>query len=197
MRNICYNGVMKKVLIPLTVLLYLSVFCTFAALIVIMVNEEQVFIPRILIIVSLALLLPILALEIINIFSVLSGFKAPRPNTFKTVMAFKIALVPYYVLNFAVCCVFAVCAVVPALFIIVTAAMVAAVVFTYFTVVSTSLHNVAFIWHMYKCGSITFLQTAAHVVLHFIFIADVIDAIFLYMNYSKKPLEAEGEEIWS
>ncbi len=188
---------MKKILIPLTILLYLSVFCTLAALVVIMVSEEEVVIPRILIIVSLGLLLPVLALEIVNLIYAALGLNTPRPNTFKTVMAFKIALVPYYVFNFIVCCFFAICAIVPALFLIVTAAMVVAVIFTYFSVVSTSLHNIAYIFHMYKCGRLNILQTVAHIVLHLIFVADLVDSIYLFVNYNKTPLNAVGEEIWS
>ena len=130
------------------------------------------------------------------VFSVISIFKGEYDLS-KTVRNVKLALIPWYVLNFAMCIIMVALMFNPFLMVGIPVLVAIAMGLTYFFMLGTSLPNVAyylrkvFVTKEEKATKARVLT----VILHFIFCLDVIGAI-LFLRQNKKaeiPSDAEIE----
>ena len=128
------------------------------------------------------------------VLSVISIFKGEYDLS-KTVRNVKLALIPWYVLNFAMCIIMVALMFNPFLMLGIPVLVAIAMVLTYFFMLGTSLPNVAyylrkvFVTKEEKATKARVLT----VILHFIFCLDVIGAI-LFLRQNKKAEIPQIEE---
>lgn len=101
---------------------------------------------------------------------------------------FKLLTVPFFIANFIV---FAIAAFLPLIFVFwIFYPLV--VIATYFLMLVTSSYSIAVLVLYNKSKLLSKRAFAVHVILQLVFIADVVDAIYLFFALRKKDLGADG-----
>lgn len=181
---------MKKLLIAFSILLYLS-----AGLFLLTCYSllwENKIITIALFVVWLLVVSAIFAVGIANLVVAALGWRNPKKHCYKTVMIFKLALIPYYVLNFFIW--FLVCGVTanPWLFLSWVIIVPLGVGSTYLTVLCTSAYSLSYTVGRVKNKEIGLTTSLILLlVLSFLFITDVISSIILCVRFRRE------DNLWS
>lgn len=193
---------MKKLMIPYMVFLYLTQMCILAFIIVSYVfqtTDGTVHpVANIMFFVSLC----------VGIFTSLWGFglfvhallhkydvnKCP----YKMTMVTKLILVPYFVINFVLGMMLSTGLLLwfVAPFILMT--LMFDVLLTYGTMIATSSYNLVYMFKSVKLGNKKWNEYVLYFILHFIFIADIVASIMIWMDsrkldYAQQPLTAQHQ----
>lgn len=108
-----------------------------------------------------------------------------NPNPLKTIMFFKIAFIPYFIINFFFW--FCVIGILlnPVMAFIGVALIPVAVISTYLTMLITSIYGISIISAMGRNKALTLREYVIHIICQLIFIVDVVDIIYLNIKYKK------------
>ena len=141
--------------------------------------------------VLLALMIPVCILNaVVSVKSALKGEENPT----KTTMVAKLALIPWYIVNLAVCFVFASIFFNPFMMLAIPFVIAFCVFVTYVLMLTTSLGDIAyFVKKKIRKDPDVTTATVICVVLLFVFCLDVIGAIMLYRQ-SKSPAQDDPTE---
>jgi hypothetical protein len=183
---------MIKKLIALVVFIYLvpiSFFLTFG---IIFINNLQDSDISAIILTPILFMLVACALVIVNIASAMRSGKQSKCLPLKTVMMFKLYLIPFYVINY-VC--WMISSMVFHLALFVWPMIPFVVAYTYFTILGTSAHIIAKLADLRRNKIITAKQFAIHCILQLIFTLDVLDSIYLARKQEKFEKLAIEEKI--
>ena len=171
---------MKKLVIPLIVILYMLVAC----LCLIAATTKMIFVYAFYVLGMLAF-----ALIVMNIINALLG-NYNNENIYKETLIYKIVLIPFYIFNFVVGILVAFVAVFAALsvwFFIAAIPLVLIsiimIIFTYLLMISLGSYNIVTLIKRIRRGESRDIKLdILTLVLHFIFVVDVLGAIVLYKN---------------
>lgn len=126
--------------------------------------------------IPLILMLGACILVVLNMVSAINSIVQSRCLSFRTVMIFKLCLVPFYIINF-ICWMIASMVFHIAL---VTWPMIPFIIaYTYFTMLGTSVYVITNLFTLRQCNTITKRQFMIHSLLQLVFTVDVIDSIYL------------------
>lgn len=129
------------------------------------------------------LMIPVVLVSLV--FALLSLTSDTKP-LFKTTLIIKIALVPWYVFNLIVCFLLVAGFLNPWLFLGIPLLIILEVSITYVYMLSTSIHNIAFIIReMMKNKKAYSINTLLGIVFSFIFMLDIVGAILLNCEYKR------------
>jgi hypothetical protein len=132
--------------------------------------------------IPLLLMIAVCVLVAINIMIAVYSIVRAQDLLFRTIMIFKLCLIPFYIVNFA-CWMFA--SMVFHIAIIIWPIVPFIIAYTYFTLIGTSAYVIAKLFSLRKSKIITTKQFVLHCILQIIFIADIIDTIYLAMKQKK------------
>ncbi len=139
--------------------------------------------------ILMAIVLPIcIANAVLSIISIFKG----NIDISKTVMKVKLALIPWYVINFAMCVILVAVMLNPFMMIGIPVVVALAIVAAYFCMVITSLPDVAYYLRkvfIEKEEQIT-SQKVVTIVFLFIFCLDIVGAIRFYRENKKTQFES-------
>lgn len=173
---------MKKILVAHVVFVYFvpaSLFLTFYR---IFIKE----LPDSLILGTFAIpilfMLVVSALTVANISIAVISVVRSRCLSFRTVMIFKLCLIPFYIVNF-VC--WMIGSMVFHLSLVVWPMLPFVVAYTYFTMLGTSVHTIAKLYNLCRNKIITTKQFVLHCLLQLTFTLDVLDSIYLTIKQKK------------
>ncbi|WP_264851050.1 hypothetical protein [Clostridium omnivorum] len=173
---------MKKLLTMLVVFVYmvpLSLFLTFYQ---IFTKEMKNSFKFAIFAIPLLLMIVVFILVALNIMVAVHSIVRAQDLSFRTVMIFKLCLIPFYLLNF-VCWMFA--SMVFHIAIIIWPMIPFIIAYTYLTLLGTSTFVIAKLFSLRKSKIITTKQFVLHCILQLIFTVDVIDAIYLATKQKK------------
>jgi len=139
-------------------------------------------------VIPLLLMLMVCILVVLNIAGAIYSVIRSRTLPFRTVMVFKLCLIPFYIVNFA-CWLLA--SMVFHIALVVWPIIPFIIAYTYFTMLGTSVHIIAKLFTLKRDGTITTKQFIIHFIWQIIFTADVIDSI--YLTIRKKKFETALE----
>lgn len=177
---------MKKLMIPLTI----STYCIALFLILAGALDERW--PVYLWLVSIAVSF---VLSIANVFNA-AAFKHNEENIYRDSLIFKILLIPFFIANFILGILVAVTSIFSIFTLFFFASIPLAIiallmmVFAYWLMLSTSSYSIVLRLKIITIGK-TPVKDLIIIVLHFIFVLDVIAAIILYRDYKKGVLYYE------
>lgn len=124
-------------------------------------------------------------LVIINMVVASSSIIKSRCLSFRTVMGFKLCLIPFYTINF-ICWMFA--SMVFHIALVIWPLIPFIIAYTYFTMLGTSAYVIAKLFTLRRSKTITTKQFVTHCILQVVFTLDVIDSVYLAIK--QKRLEA-------
>lgn len=173
---------MKKLLTMLIVFVYmvpLSLFVTFYQIFTKEMNDSFSFD---IFTIPLLLMIVVFILVAVNTMAAVHSIVRAQGLSFRTVMIFKLCLIPFYMVNF-VCWMFA--SMVFHIAIIIWPMIPFIIVYTYLTLLGTSAYVIAKLFSLRKNKIITTKQFVIHCILQLIFTVDVIDIIYLVIKQKK------------
>lgn len=173
---------MKKLLTVLLVFVYmvpLSLFLTFYE---IFTKEMKDSLKLAIFTIPLLLMIAVCILVAVNIMVAVHSIVRAQDLSFRTVMIFKLCLIPFYIVNF-VCWMIA--SMVFHIAIIIWPMIPFIIAYTYFTLLGTSAYIIAKLFSLRKSKIITTKQFVLHCILQIIFTVDVIDTIYLAIKQKK------------
>lgn len=112
-----------------------------------------------------------------NTVAAFRGLYAEQVCPYSLTMAVKLALVPFFIINFVIWALFVIGSLNPFLIWALPVIICVSVFFTYVLMLGTSVHNIAFLLKKFKDE--WNLSCAVYMVLHFIFCLDVLAAVIL------------------
>ena len=130
-------------------------------------------------------MLIVCALVIVNIVAAAAAVAKSKCLSFRTVLAYKLCLIPFYILNFAC---WAVASMVFHVAIVVWPLIPFIIAYTYFTMIGTSAHVIAKLLALRKAGAITSKRLIVHFLMQVTFTLDV--ASVIYLAVKQKRLES-------
>lgn len=142
-------------------------------------NDSSSFGP---LIIPVIMMLIVCALVVASIVGAIISIIRAKHVSFRAIVVFKLCLIPFYIINF-VCWGIASMVFHIALFIWPLIPFI--IGYTYFTVVGTSAHNIAHLLSLRRNKRISTKQCVGHCILQLIFIADVIDSVYLAIKQKK------------
>lgn len=173
---------MKKQLTVLVVFVYmvpLSLFLTFYQ---IFTTEMKDSLKLAIFTIPLLLMIAVCILVAVNIMFAVHSIVRAKEFSFRTVMIFKLCLIPFYIVNF-VCWMFA--SMVFHIAIIIWPMIPFIIAYTYITLLGTSAYIIAKLFSLRKSKIITTKQFVLHCILQIIFTVDLIDTIYLAIKQKK------------
>ncbi len=173
---------MKKLLTVLVVFVYmvpLSLFLTFYQIFTKGMKDS---LELAIFTIPLLLMIAVCILVAVNIVEAVHSIIRVQDLSFRTVMIFKLSLIPFYIVNF-VCWMIA--SMVFHIAIIIWPMIPFIIAYTYFTLLGTSAYTIAKLFTLRKSKIITTKQFVIHCILQIIFTADVIDIIYLAIKQKK------------
>ena len=173
---------MKKLLTVLVVFVYmvpLSLFLTFYQ---IFTKEMKDSFKLATFTIPLLLMIVVFILAAVNIMVAVHSIVRVQALTFRTVMLFKLCLIPFYIVNF-VCWMFA--SMVFHIAIVIWPMIPFIIAYTYLTMLGTSAYVIAKLFSLRKSKIIDTKQFVLHCILQLIFTVDVIDTIYLSIKQKK------------
>ena len=126
--------------------------------------------------IPLLLMIAVCILVAVNIMVAVHSIVRAQDLLFRTVMIFKLCLIPFYIINFAC---WMIASMVFHIAIIIWPMIPFIIAYTYFTLLGTSAYIIAKLFSLRKSKIITTKQFVLHGILQIIFIVDVIDTIYL------------------
>ena len=167
---------MKKLLTILVVFVYfvpISLFFTFYQ-----IFTREIQNPSILIAFTIPLLFMLVAciLVVVNMVGVANSIRQSRCLSFRTIIAFKLCLVPFYAINFIS---WMIASMVFHIALVIWPMIPFIIAYTYFTMLGTSAHVIAKLFTLRRCKIITTKQFVVHCILQLVFTLDVIDSVYL------------------
>jgi hypothetical protein len=132
--------------------------------------------------IPLLLMIVVFILVVVNIMVAVYSIVRAQDLSFRTVMIFKLCLIPFYIVNF-VCWMFS--SMVFHIAIIIWPMIPFIIAYTYFTLLGTSAYIIAKLFSLRKSKIITTKQFVLHSILQIIFTVDVIDTIYLAIKQKK------------
>jgi hypothetical protein len=121
-----------------------------------------------------------LLIAFLNIILALLNHGKNIPSPYKITMAIKLALIPFYVINFLIWSIFVIGSLNPFFFIFLPLFLAFSIITTYFIMLATSLQNIVYLWRQFV--SQKKLSYLIYAILHFIFCVDVIGSILVYCD---------------
>jgi hypothetical protein len=125
-----------------------------------------------------------LLLAFINILFAFLNLTKDVELPYKTTMLVKIAMIPYYIINFFIWAIFVIGTLNPFFIVLLPLIVTFSIVTTYFIMISTGSQNIAALLKQFFAEKR--LSCLIYAIFHFIFCADVIAAIMVYCN--NRPL---------
>lgn len=119
---------------------------------------------------------------ILNCVFGLLQISRPIRGVYKTVMICKLALIPFFIINFIICVLLAVGMLNPFLLILGVVVMLLCLLVTYGIMLSTSVYNVGYAVYQVRQGEVSFLEVLMPVIFQFIYILDCVGAVMLYIK---------------
>lgn len=114
------------------------------------------------------------------VLGVVQIFK-PKNVPYKSVMVCKIVLVPFFILNFIYCMLIFVGSLNPFLLWLLPIVIFLAIL-TYGILLATSAYNAGYLIYRLRTGEGSFIENIVFIILHFIYIADVVSSVVLYVK---------------
>jgi hypothetical protein len=173
---------MKKLLIAFVIFVYLVPVSLILIYYILSTRETYAAI----FLIPLSLMLLVCALVFANIICAVYSLIYSRTLTFKTVMIFKLSLIPFYIVNFAC---WLTSSMVFHIAIIVWPFIPYIIVYTYFTIFGTSVYVITKLLTLRRDRIITTKQFIIHTIWQIVFLADVIDSI--YLSIKNKTFETK------
>jgi hypothetical protein len=171
---------MKRLLAVFVVAVYLVPLAVFRSFSLFADNYDGVSSLR-LFVLPIALIALVLLLIVLNIIFAAIGVSQKRSLPFSTLLIFKLALIPFYVVNFAA---WFIGSIVFHTALVVIPMLPFIIVYTYFTILATSAYSIGKLILLRPKGFVK------HCILQFVFVFDVIDCIILAIKYSEKKISA-------
>jgi len=132
--------------------------------------------------IPIIFMIAVCILIILNIIKAIISIVQSRCLSFRTVMVYKLCLIPFYIINFIF---WSIASMVFHIAIIVWPLIPFVIIYTYFTIFGTSIHIIAKLFNLKQNKVITTKQFVLHCILQFIFTFDVIDSIYLAIRQKK------------
>lgn len=174
---------MKRLMIPMIISLYLMQIC----FIIYFAGDDTLFRMAY---IGLAFSAVSAILAIFNFAFALLKKNTDEKSVYKLTMITKIVLIPFYVISFFFAAIIIISGVVVIFFVIPFFVISFIIwIFTYIVLVTSGIYNVVFLFRQRGKKDIVYL--GIHIVLHFLFIADLVDSIVLYSTAKKKNLIIE------
>ncbi|MDR1131063.1 MAG: hypothetical protein LBL15_01415 [Oscillospiraceae bacterium] len=129
-------------------------------------------------------------LAVINIIRGIKAYMASlyhvgMNDSFGTILAFKIGLVPFFLINFVLWAVVFVIGAFNPFMMFLWIFIPFGIGYTYLMLLATSAYTIPHIIRLKRGGHLTKRQCVFHVVLQLLFVTDVIDSIIFYSKYRK------------
>lgn len=172
----------KKLLTVLVIFVYfvpVSIFLTFYR---VFTQELQDFEILGTFLIPIIFMIAVSVLVVINIVGAVVTVVRARLISFRIVMVFKLCLIPFYICNF-VC--WAIASMVFHIALIIWPIIPFIIAYTYFTMIGTSVYNIAKLFTLHQSKIITTKQFVIHCILQIMFTLDVIDSIYLAIKQKK------------
>lgn len=173
---------MKKLLISFTVFVYLMQI----SFVVLFAVPDELFDSR----YSFLLLLPVIVLgavaAILGLVNLVFGFlqiSRPAEDVYKTVMIIKLVLVPFFIINFVLCVMFAACFIIIPYFVL--GGIILAVLFmlmTYAITLVTSVYNICYSLYRVRTLKHGFFGMIVPFIFQFFFVLDCVGSILFYIK---------------
>lgn len=142
-------------------------------------------------IVPILLMILACALVIVNMACALRAVIQSNCMPFQTVMLFKLCLIPFYIVNF-IC--WMIGSMVFHLALVVWPMLPFIIVYTYFTMLGTSVHIIAKLLDLRRNKMITTKLFVIHSILQLTFTLDVLDSIYLTIKQKEFIRQEQGRE---
>jgi hypothetical protein len=141
---------------------------------------------------SIAMCVVCLLIAFLNVTITILNVTKDVPCPYKLTMAVKLAMIPFYVINFLIWAIFVIGTLNPFFIVLLPIIIAFSIISTYFVMLSTSSQNIAYLLRQFFLQkNLVFLVYA---IFHFIFCVDVIVAILLNCNY-KPTTNYNGTDI--
>lgn len=135
-----------------------------------------------LLIASLVLGIIAFFLGVANIVLAITYILVPHQNKYKAIMIAKLALIPFFIMNFIICTLVCVGLLNPWLFMTSIVIVPLMIVITYGVLLVTSSYNLAHMIRALSKKEVTSKELTLHIIFHLIFVLDVVSSILLYVN---------------
>lgn len=126
---------------------------------------------------------------VVYVWNVINAFRYKGEDTVKELafynMVVKIVHIPFYLGVFVVGAVFLMASVVPALVLVTPMVLIYLIITDVILLAVSSMYGVNAIRNAYKAGMITAKSAVKNLIMHFIFVFDVISAIHIYCKVRK------------
>lgn len=133
-------------------------------------------------IIPVIMMLITCAFVVANIARAIVSTIRSKGVSFRIIMVFKLCLIPFYIVNF-IC--WGIAMSVFHISWVVWPMIPFIILYTYLTVVGTSAHNIAVLLILCRNKRITTKQCVIHCIFQLIFMADVIDSVYLAVKQKK------------
>lgn len=182
---------MRVLLATFTTVLYCFQLTIIAALVLLLGSDNTDSIVWTPFYITLAVLaVAAFFLGVANIAKALSNFFAPaQKNPFTTIMVFKILLIPYFIVNFALCFLIVAGSLNPFLIVSVFITIPIMCFLTYCVLLVTSAYNLSRMFAMIVRREESLQTLIPHIIFHFIFLSDVVDSVIVRNKFRRKPEE--------
>jgi hypothetical protein len=134
-----------------------------------------------------------LLVALLNIVLALLNATKDVTMPYKTTMIIKLAMIPFYIINFFTWTIFIIGSLTPFFALFTPILITVSIVTTYFIMLSTGSQNIAYLFRQFSINKNIFYIIYA--VCHFIFCLDVIAAILLYCN-NNPQLPQQSTPTW-
>ena len=179
-------------LIILTVLMYLIQLVLIIGLAC--VPEENEDLGSLIVYISMIIGGVALFVGIVNIILAVINFTRDTASPTKITMIIKLVLIPYYIVNFIFWGILILITINPFLLWLFPFFVVISVFFTYAYMISTSIHNLSYIFRLLKDKKIEATGIIVFVIIsQFIFVLDIIGSIILFMLLEKNKSNFKTE----
>lgn len=108
-----------------------------------------------------------------------------KVNKFPTIAAYKLGLIPFFIINFVLWLIFAGATANPFLFLLWIIIPVG-IIYTYMVLLGTSCYSISQIVILCKKGILTKKQSIFHIILQLFFLADIFDCLYLCLKFRKR-----------
>jgi len=182
MQKLIIGTSMKKLLTAFVIFVYFVPASIILTLYTIFTQETPESSSLAAFVIPLLLMLAVCVLVVVNIAGAVYSVIHSQTLTFRTVMVFKLCLIPFYIVNFA-CWLLA--SMVFHIALVVWPIIPFIIAYTYFTMLGTSVHIITKLFMLRRDGTITTKQLIIHFIWQIMFTADVIDSIYLAIRKKK------------
>jgi len=175
---------MKKILAALVIAVYFVPIAVFLAFYMALTQETQDLSTLRSFFIPIVFMIIVCGLVIVNIAGAVYSLLRSQYLPFKSIMVMKLCLIPFYIMNF-ICWVFASIVFPIQLFVLPLIPFI--IIYTYFTMIGTSVHIITKLIALRQRRIITIKQFIVHCIFQMTFAADVIDSITLAIKEKTVP----------